>query len=92
MSLVKWKYMSKLIVIVFVITLLTGCAKTSSYQIIEKGEYSRLQYVTAEGIMAPNFVNGYYIVLRDGETGAESKVQVSEEEYDACVVGDMVEK
>lgn len=85
--------MNRLIVVLGIIIVLTGCAKSAgSYQIVEKGEYSRLQYITAEGVMAPNFVQGYYIVTRDGETGTESKIQVSEEEYDACVVGDMIEK
>lgn len=84
--------MNRLIVVLGIIIVLTGCAKSSgSYQVVEKGEYSRLQYITAEGVMAPNFVQGYYVVIRDGETGAESKVQVSEEEYDACVVGDTVD-
>ncbi len=84
--------MSRLIVLLGTIIVLTGCAKSaSSYQVVEKGEYSRLQYITAEGVMAPNFVQGYYVVIRDGETGAESRMQVSEEEYDACVVGDTVD-
>ena len=82
--------MNKVVVVVIITILLTSCAKASVYQIVEKGEYSRLQYITAEGVMAPNFVKGYYIVLRDGNTGKEDKVQVSEEEYDACVVGDTV--
>ena len=84
--------MSRLIILFGIIVTLSGCAKSSGdCQIVEKGEYSRLQYVTAEGVMAPNFVQGYYIVVRDGETGAENKIQVSEEEYGACVVGDTVD-
>lgn len=84
--------MNRLIVLLGIIVVLTGCAKSAgSYQVVEKGEYSRLQYITAEGVMAPNFVKGYYIVLRDGNTGKEDKVQVSEEEYDACVIGDTVD-
>jgi len=85
--------MNRLIVVLGIIIVLTGCTKSAgNYQVAEKGEYSRLQYTTAEGVMTPNFVQGYYVVIRDGETGAESKIHVSEEEYDACVVGDMIEE
>lgn len=72
--------------------LLVGCATQSSQQIVEKGEYTRLQYVTEESVMTPGFEQGFYFVLRNGDTGAETRVMVSEEEYGAYVVGDMIER
>ena len=64
----------------------------SSQQIVEKGEYTRLQYVIENGVMSPEFVKRYYVVVRNGNTGAEKRVTVSENEYKKCVVGDMVNK
>lgn len=72
--------------------LLVGCTTQSSQQIVEKGEYTRLQYITEDGLMTPGFERGFYFVLRNGDTGAETRVMVSEEEYDAYVVGDMIER
>ena len=83
--------MNKVMVAIAIAMLLTGCTKASAFQIVEKGEYSRLQYITAEGVMAPEFIKGYYVVIRNGDTGKENKVEVSEEEYEAYVVGDTVE-
>ena len=84
--------MNKVMVAIAIVMLLAGCSKASAYQIVEKGEYSRLQYITAEGVMAPEFIKGYYVVVRNGNTGKEDKVEVSEEEYRACVVGDVWEE
>lgn len=63
----------------------------SASQIIEKGEYSRIQYITKDHSMTPEFITGYYYVLRDYQNGTENKVEISEEEYESCVVGDTVE-
>ena len=64
----------------------------SAYQIVEKGEYSRIQYITRDRSMTPEFIIGYYYVLRDYQSGAENKVEISKEEYESCVVGDTVDK
>lgn len=61
-------------------------------QIVEKGEYNRIQYITEDGMMTPEFIEGHYYVLRNGDTGQENKIEISEEEYDACVVGDVIER
>lgn len=65
---------------------------TQQRQIVEKGEYHRIQYVIDNGVMTPEFINGYYYVLRDSDTGKEDEVEISEEEFEACVVGDVVER
>lgn len=61
-------------------------------QIVEKGEYHRIQYIVDDGVMIPEFIEGYYYVLRNGNTGKEYEVEISEEEFEACVIGDMIEK
>lgn len=61
------------------------------YQIVEKGEYSRIQYTTLNHTMTPEFITGYYYVIRNYQTGKETKVELSQEEYETCVIGDTVE-
>lgn len=63
-----------------------------SGQVVEKGEYSRIQYITEGGVMTPEFIEGYYYVLRDGDTGKEDRVEISEEEFESYVVGDLIER
>ena len=65
---------------------------TQQRQIVEKGEYHRIQYIVDDGVMTPEFIEGYYYVLRNGNTGKEDKVEISEEKFEACVVGDVVER
>lgn len=63
----------------------------TQYQVIEKGQYSRIQYITDNTGLTPEFVTGYYYVLRDYNTGEEHKIEISEEDFNSCVVGDTVE-
>lgn len=66
--------------------------KIINYQIIEKGSYNRIQYNIINNTMTPNFIVGYYYILRDYNTGIEYKQTISEEEYNSYVLGDTVEK
>lgn len=61
-----------------------------SYQIVEKGEFSKLQYIIEETEMTPYFETNYYIVLRDYKTGTEKKKIISQKEYNTYVLGDTI--